>query len=281
VTDDALLAWAAAVESHSEHPLATAIVAEATRRRLDVSTPLQFRAEPGLGAEAIVDGVLTRVGRPEFVGGSPTAGEGGGSEVMVARNGVVVGGLVLDDALRSESIEVVRQVRGLGLTPMLLTGDEPAAARRVAAAVGIDQVVAGALPAGKRDEVERLHRAGHVVAMVGDGINDAPALARADVGIAMASGTDVAVAAADIALLRNDLRGVVRALTLARAGMRTMRQNLFWAFIYNVVGIPVAAGVLYPAFGLLLSPVLASAAMAVSSVSVVGNSLRLRSIRLP
>ena len=161
---------------------------------------------------------------------------------MVARNGVVVGALILDDTLRPESIDVVRQVRGLGLTPLLLTGDQPAAAWRVAAAVGIDQVVAGVLPAGKRDEIERLHRAGHVVAMVGDGINDAPALARADVGIAMASGTDIAVEAADIALLRNDLRGVVRALTLARAGMRTMRQNLFWAFIYNVVGIPVAAG---------------------------------------
>jgi Cu+-exporting ATPase len=151
----------------------------------------------------------------------------------------------------------------------------------VAAALGIDEVIAGVLPAGKRDEIERRRRAGQVVAMVGDGINDAPALAQADIGVAMASGTDVAVEAADIALLRPDIRGVGRALTLARATMRTMRQNLFWAFVYNVVGIPIAAGVLYPAFGLLLSPVLASAAMAVSSASVVGNSLRLRHLRLP
>ena len=176
---------------------------------------------------------------------------------------------------------MVRQVRALGLTPVLLTGDQPAAARRVAAAVGIDQVVAGVLPAGKRDEIERLQRAGHVVAMVGDGINDAPALAQADVGVAMASGTDVAVEAADIALLRSDLRGVVRALTLARASMRTMRQNLFWAFVYNVVGIPVAAGVLYPALRPAAQPGAGQRRHGVSSVSVVGNSLRLRTLRLP
>ena len=193
----------------------------------------------------------------------------------------MVGTIVLDDALRPESAEAIAQVRALGLMPVLLTGDQPGAAQRVASSLGIDQVVAGVLPAGKRDEIERLRRTGHVVAMVGDGINDAPALAQADIGIALASGTDVAVEAADVALLRNDIRGAGRAVVLARATMRTMRQNLFWAFAYNVIGIPIAAGVLYPAFGLLLSPVLASAAMAVSSVSVVGNSLRLRSLRLP
>ncbi len=283
VSEASLLTWAAAVETHSEHPLAAAIVAAAQGRGLTVATPTGFRAEPGLGAEAIVDGTRVRVGRPEYAGGdpAPASGEAGGTEVTVSRDGVVVGTLVLDDTVRPESAEAVRAVRALGLTPVLLSGDQPGAARRVAAALGIDQVVAGVLPAGKRDEIARLQQAGAVVAMVGDGINDAPALAQADIGIALASGTDVAVEAADIALLRSDVRGVVRALTLARATMRTMRQNLFWAFVYNIIGIPIAAGVLYPAFGLLLSPVLASAAMAVSSVSVVGNSLRLRTLRLP
>jgi Cu+-exporting ATPase len=283
VSEPSLLAWAAAVESHSEHPLAAAIVAAARDRGLAVSRPTGFQAEPGLGAEAIVDGARVRVGRPEYAGGRPVGAraDAGGTEVTVSRDGLVVGTLVLDDAVRPESAEAVRAVRALGLTPVLLSGDQPGAARRVAAALGVDQVVAGVLPAAKREEIARLQQAGEVVAMVGDGINDAPALAQADIGIALASGTDVAVEAADIALLRSDVRGVVRALTLARATMRTMRQNLFWAFVYNVIGIPIAAGVLYPAFGLLLSPVLASAAMAVSSASVVGNSLRLRALRLP
>jgi Cu+-exporting ATPase len=164
---------------------------------------------------------------------------------------------------------------------VLLTGDRPGPARRVARAAGIERVVAGVLPAGKRDEVARLKAEGHVVAMVGDGINDAPALAAADVGIALATGTDIAMDAADIVLMRADVRGVSRAVVLSRQTMRVMRQNLFWAFVYNVVGIPIAAGVLYPAFGVLLSPVLASAAMACSSVSVVTNSLRLRRLPLP
>jgi Cu+-exporting ATPase len=281
--ESAVLTCAASVESHSEHPLATAIVAEARARGLDVPAPVGFRAEPGRGAEASVDGRQVLVGRPEFAGhpDAAVATAAGATEVVVSRDGALVGTLVLEDALRPEALEALTAVRRLGLTALLLTGDQPAAARRVAAALGIDTVVAGVRPAGKRDEIARLRQAGEVVAMVGDGINDAPALAQADVGIALASGTDVAVEAADIALLRSDVRGVVRALILARATMRTMRQNLFWAFVYNVVGIPIAAGALYPAFGLLLSPVLASAAMAVSSVSVVANSLRLRALRLP
>jgi Cu+-exporting ATPase len=161
----------------------------------------------------------------------------------------------------------------------MLTGDDERTARAVARAAGIERVVAGVLPDGKVAEVERLQRAGQVVAMVGDGINDSPALARADVGIAIGTGTDVAVEAADVALMRGDPAGVVDAIRLSRRTMRTMKQNLFWAFAYNVVGIPVAAGVLYPALGVLLSPILASAAMAFSSVSVVTNSLRLRRFR--
>ena len=284
VSEAALLAWAASVESHSEHPLAAAIVAEAAAAGpgRDRSGRISRRARArrrGCGGGRAHPGRSLRVRRRP--GRRRRVHDAGGTEVTVSRDGAVVGRLVLDDALRPEAADAVRAVRALGLTPVLLTGDQPGPAHRVAAALGIDLVVAGVLPAGKRDEIARLRQAGHVVAMVGDGINDAPALALADIGIALASGTDVAVEAADIALLRSDVRGVVRALTLARATMRTMRQNLFWAFVYNVVGIPVAAGVLYPAFGLLLSPVLASAAMAVSSVSVVGNSLRLRTLRLP
>jgi Cu+-exporting ATPase len=196
--------------------------------------------------------------------------------VYVAVDGALAGVIAIADPVRETSAAAVRDLRRMGLDVVLLTGDNERTARAVAASVGIDRVVAGVLPEGKVAEVQRLQAECAVVVMVGDGVNDAPALAQADVGMAMASGTDVAVDAADIALMRNDLRSVVQAIGLSRRTMSTMRQNLFWAFIYNVVGIPIAAGALYPAFGLLLSPVIASAAMAFSSVSVVSNSLRLR-----
>jgi Cu+-exporting ATPase len=199
--------------------------------------------------------------------------------MFVAADGTLAGIIAVADPMRASSRDAIARLHTMGLQVVMLTGDNPRTAQAVGRDAGVDAVVAGVLPEGKVAEVRRRQQAGQVVAMVGDGINDAPALAQADVGMAIGSGTDVAVDAGDIVLMRGDLQGVVRAIALSRRTMRTMKQNLFWAFIYNIVGIPIAAGVLYPAFGLQLSPILASAAMAFSSVSVVANSLRLRRAR--
>jgi len=281
VSADMVVRAAAAVGAASEHPLSAAVVREAARRGLAVPRITRFEAAPGEGASGMVDTMLVRIGRAEYVAPAATVPDtGADTTVHVSFDGQPAGLIRLRDPLRDDAPAAVRQVAALGLTPVLLTGDRREPAEAVAAQLGIHTVIAGVLPAGKQAEVARLQAEGRVVAMVGDGINDAPALARADVGMAMATGTDVAIDAADVVLMRADVGSVARAIHLSRAAMRVMRQNLFWAFIYNVVGIPVAAGVLYPAFGVLLSPVLASAAMALSSVSVVGNSLRLRGIRL-
>jgi Cu+-exporting ATPase len=194
-------------------------------------------------------------------------------------DGRLAGLIAVADPIRSTSRAAIAELRGMGLDVVMLTGDNQRAADAVGREAGVDRVIAGILPAGKVAEIVRLQQEGKVVAMVGDGINDGAAIARSDLGFAIASGTDVAVEAADVALMRGDLGGVVQAIRLSRRTMRTMKQNLFWAFVYNVIGIPIAAGVLYPIFGVLLSPILASAAMAFSSVSVVSNSLRLRRFR--
>jgi Cu+-exporting ATPase len=287
VDEHDLLQWTASLERSSEHPLADAIVRAATARGLVLTTPERFHSVTGRGAQGVVASKTLAVGNAAFLqdGGIsvaplvPQAAElsaQGKTPVYVAVDGMLAGLVAVSDPIRASSRQAIERLHGLGLTVVMLTGDNERTANAVGAAAGVDRVVAGVLPEGKVAEVRRLQAAGAVVAMVGDGVNDAPALAQADVGMAIGSGTDVAVEAGDVVLMRGDLLGVVRAIELSRRTMRTMKQNLFWAFLYNVIGIPIAAGVLYPAFGLQLSPILASAAMAFSSVSVVANSLRLR-----
>ncbi|HET7024333.1 MAG TPA: heavy metal translocating P-type ATPase [Gemmatimonadales bacterium] len=284
-----LLQFAAAVERSSEHPLARAIVRAAESRGLTFADAADFKVVPGQGASGAVGGRSVAVGNAEWMrtshvelgitdGTAEQVAGAGATPVYVAADGKVLGVIGISDPIRSTSAPAVAALRRGGADVVLLTGDHPKAAARVAAAVGIGRVVAGVSPAGKRAEIERLQRQGKVVAMVGDGLNDAPALAQADVGIAMGTGTDVAMATADITLMRGDLAGVAQAIALSRATLRVIRQNLFWAFAYNVVCIPVAAGALFPVFGFRLSPAIAAAAMAVSSITVVTNSLRLRSV---
>ncbi len=282
-----LLALASAVERLSEHPLAEAVVAEADRRGLAVPAAQAFRSQTGKGVLAIVDGRRVAAGNlslmhdlrvsPEpLAGAAGAAAADGHTPVYVSVDGRLAGLIAIADPVKEGSRESVEALERMGIESVMLTGDDRRTADSVARAVGIRRVVAQVLPDRKLEEIRAIQQGGHVVAMVGDGLNDAPALAQADVGIAMGSGTDVAMEAGAVTLMRGDPRGVVTALALARRTMRVIRQNLFWAFIYNVVGIPVAAGVLYPAFGLRLTPAMAAAAMAVSSVSVVANSLRLR-----
>ncbi len=284
---DALLTFAASLEQSSEHPIAGAIVRGATERALPITVPTSFESQTGRGATAMVGANWVAVGNATQMAELSldvsamhaqvaALSAQAKTPVYVAVDGTLAGVIAVADPVRASSRAAIASLQELGLTVVMLTGDNLATANAVAREVGITKVVAGVLPAGKVAAVVDEQRGGRVVAMVGDGVNDAPALAQADVGIAIGSGTDVAIEAADIALMRGDLTGVVRAISLSRATMRTMKQNLFWAFVYNVIGIPVAAGVLYPLFGVLLSPVLASAAMAFSSVSVVSNSLRLR-----
>jgi Cu+-exporting ATPase len=288
-TEEEVRRVAAALESGSEHPLARAVVGELT----GLPEVEQFANLEGLGVEGVVSGRTVLAGRPGLLAdrglGLPAELEAavesaqleGRTPVAVGWDGRARGVLVVSDTVKPTSAEAVRALRGLGLTPVLLTGDHERAARAVAAEVGIDRVMAEVLPADKSARVAELQQAGHVVAMVGDGINDAPALARADVGIAIGTGTDVAIAASDITLVGGDLRGIVSAVALSRSTVTTIKQGLAWAFAYNVLLIPVAAGALYWWDGLLLDPVLASAAMAMSSVSVVTNALRLRRFRAP
>jgi Cu+-exporting ATPase len=282
-----LLRLVASVEGVSEHPLASAIVSGARERGIAGSAVTDFRSLTGQGVIGVVDGRTVAIGNASLLselGANPATlvetADGlrrrGETVMLVAVDGQAAGLVGVADRVKPTTVEAIRELHAEGLRVVMLTGDSRITADAVAAAVGVDEVEAEVLPAQKAAVIKRLQAAGHRVAMAGDGINDAPALAQADVGIAMGTGTDVAMESAGVTLVRGDLRGLVRARRLSRWTMRNIRQNLFFAFVYNVLGVPVAAGILYPAFGLLLSPVIASAAMTFSSVSVIGNALRLR-----
>jgi P-type Cu+ transporter len=286
-----LLRLVAGVERASEHPLGEAIVREAEQRGLRLPEVEGFESRTGSGAVGVVEGRAVAVGNRRLmeeyavdvaplVEAVDRLAGAGRTPVYVAIDGELVAVLGIADPIKPTSPAAIERLHRMGLRVVMLTGDNERTARAIAREAGIDAVVAEVLPEGKVAEIQRLQQEGRVVAMVGDGINDAPALAQADVGIAIGTGTDVAMEASDITLMRGDLDGVASAIHLSRSTMRTMKQNLFWAFVYNSTGIPIAAGVLYPAFGLLLSPVVASAAMAFSSVSVVSNSLRLKRARI-
>jgi len=286
---DDVVRVAAALERGSEHPLAAAVIAEAERRGVPVATVAGFAAVPGRGVRGTLDGQAVALGTADLTGAAAVAAleadaarlrTAGATVVFCVAGGRALGLLAIADPVRATTPEALAQLRAEGLALVMLTGDDPATAAAVARRLGIERVIAGVLPAGKLDAIDRLAAGGARVAMAGDGINDAPALARAAVGIAMGGGADVAVQSAGIILLRADLRGAARARRLARATRRNIRQNLILAFAYNALAVPVAAGVLYPVAGLLLSPMLASAAMSVSSVSVIGNALRLRRVAL-
>jgi len=282
-----VLRLAASLERASEHPIARAIGAEAGRRGLALVEPSGFASSAGSGVHGTVEGHEILIGNglammEAHVDATPMLAQAearradGATVVFVAVDGALAGMLSVSDPIRESAREAVQQLEAEGIRVVMASGDGLATARAVAAKLGIAEVRGEMRPADKLAWVESLQREGHRVAMAGDGINDAPALARADVGIAMGTGTDVAMASGKVTLVKGDLRGIVRARDLSRAAVANMRQNLAFAFLYNALGVPIAAGVLYPAFGLLLSPMLAAVAMSFSSVSVVGNALRLR-----
>ena len=285
-SEEDILRLAASAERVSEHPLAEAVVNAAHSRGLELVKIRNFESVTGAGVSAIANGMEVLVGNRRLLsdaGIDPTplaaaraAASDDQTAVYVALNRTAAGLILIGDPLKTTAAPAIAELKRMGLAVVLVTGNEERTAHAIANRAGMSDVIAGVLPAGKVDAIRQRQNAGAVVAMVGDGINDAPALAQADVGMAIGTGTDVAIEAADLTLMRNDLAAIPQSIALARRSMRVMKQNLFWAFIYNVIGIPVAAGVLYPFTGLLLSPILASAAMALSSVSVVSNSLRLR-----
>jgi Cu+-exporting ATPase len=291
VPESQWLGWASAVERGSEHVLAKAVVDGAKARGARFFPAREIKTEPGLGLKGIVAGKEVFLGNAEYVRAQSKANdlqawgtqlasfrEGGGTWVFVADEQKILGALGVEDPIKSGAKEAIDQLRSRGLLPVMVTGDHCATADAVARRLGITDVRAEVKPSGKLALVEELKAQGRKVVMTGDGVNDAPALAAAHVGIAMASGTEVAVESASVSLVQGDISGVVRALDLSRATLRNIRQNLFFAFIYNTLGIPLAAGIFQPFFGLALSPMVAAAAMSLSSVLVIGNALRLYNV---
>jgi Cu+-exporting ATPase len=282
-----VIQWAASVDQHSEHPIAAAIVRAAKQRGLQCQPATGFAVKPGEGVHAQIQGHDIHLGRAAWLRAAGIVTDllahtaqpwqaQGATVVFLAVDRRVAAALAVMDPIKPTAADAVHRLREERVKLIMVTGDHPATAQAVADRLGIDEVHAGLLPEQKQQLVRQFQSAGHRVAMAGDGINDAPALAQADVGIAMGTGTDVAIQAARITLVKGDLAGIWRARRLSRATMRNIRQNLFLAFVYNTLGVPIAAGVLYPAFGWTLSPIVASAAMTLSSVSVILNALRLR-----
>ncbi len=291
VPDVEILKLAASLERGSEHPIATAILAAAKQRGTILAEVSDFDSPSGKGVTGTLGGRHLLLGNAGFLGErgvyadeaerrADTLRESGATVVLLAVDGRVEGLIAVSDPVKETTPAALRELRQAGIRLVMLTGDNPRTAAAVARGIGIDEVEAGVLPEGKAQVIQRLKAEGRVVAMAGDGVNDAPALAAADVGIAMGTGTDVAIESAGVTLVKGDLLGIVKARRLSQATMRNIRQNLFFAFVYNVAGVPIAAGLLYPMFGLLLSPEVAAAAMALSSVSVIANALRLRRLRI-
>jgi Cu+-exporting ATPase len=289
LSQDELLALAASVEAPSEHPIARAIVRAAEKQNLPIVPATEFRSTAGGGVEAYVGNSKVIVGKPDFLVQkqvvfsaplSPTVYSEEVTKVYVARDGSVVGSVLLSDQPKPDARSAIRALKEEGMRVVMLSGDNQAIVTKIARLSEIDEALGNASPERKAEFVRSAMRKGKIVVMAGDGVNDAPALAAADVGIAMGTGTDVAIESAGITLLKGDLRGILRARKLSRATIRNIKQNLLFAFLYNALGIPIAAGVLYPLSGWLLSPMIASAAMSLSSVSVIANALRLRSLKL-
>lgn len=289
--EDEMLRLVASLERASEHPLADAIVKGAKERKIDLLKVDNFESINGVGVKGRVDGHEVAIGNMKlleslnisqkaFFDQADGLRNDGNIVILVAIDSKAVGFIAVNDPIKEHSAKAIADLRAEGIEVVMITGDSRTTAQIVAKRLGIDEVHAEILPEEKATIIKELQAKGRIVAMAGDGINDAPALAQANVGIAMGTGTDIAMESADITLVKGDLRGIVRARVLSRATMRNIRQNLFFAFFYNSAGIPIAAGVLYPFFGVLLSPMIAAAAMSFSSVSVIANSLRLKRIKL-